>query len=192
MVYHIFQKLKDTLDLGMERSKTSFSSLLLICGGSISPVNWAILADSGLVYKRDGMCHLVYDWNINFHHICPVVESSYEVLSKYSLGGATEIRFSNDCQSGTIEAKCFGSCYTVTGTIRKQSVLHITCSDYWQQSNIGEAVTVANGPMCCLIKLALNHLAIDFMILENRGGGGGGGRCPSAISCAGICSAVSK
>ena len=49
------------------------------------------------------MCHLVYDRNINFHHICRVVESSYKVLSKYSLGGATEIRFSNDCQSGTIE-----------------------------------------------------------------------------------------
>ena len=120
--------------------------------------------------KPSGGYELVYERSFVYSQLCETAKNNRALFSKYDLGGAEELQFSDCCQRGTITAKCLGTCYTIKGRSVKPSTLQITCANFCEQGTIGGPIAVPNEPTCCLIKLAPRHPAIDFIIYKSDGG----------------------
>ena len=134
------------------------------------------LRNCGLVYckspdpPRDW--ELVLERQFMFNQLLQTAASNQALFSLYDIGGAQELRFSDCCHRGEIRATCLGStCHTITGTRPKLNIISFTCSHFCQQTTIGQQIQLLpSGQTCCLIKLAINHPAIDFIIYKNLAG----------------------
>lgn len=93
----------------------------------------------------------------------------HALFAKYAIGGADELQY---CQRGTITAVCRGqTCLTINGKTARSRTLNITCSSFLEQPAIGAAIPNLSlgDPQCCLIKLARDNFAIDFIIYQSQG-----------------------
>lgn len=129
------------------------------------------LQSQGLVYKNaNDRYQLVHERRFVFVRLCHVAQANHALFSQYDIGGAEELHFSDCCRRGVINAVCLGSCRTITGRIQQPNTLSITCSEFVVQSTIGGDIPVSLAdPTCCLVKLARNHPAIDFIIYQSNG-----------------------
>ncbi len=181
LVNHIFLKLVDGLEKpGESTEPVAILRLLysyLHASESMEACYLLQLINSGLVYHKgvnpelaSADCELVHERQFVFKQLCQTAESHRVLFSRYDLGGAQELLFSDCCQRGQISATCFGTCRTISGRAVKPANLYITCINFCEQVTIGAPVQLPTGPTCCLIKLAPNHPAIDFIIYKNEGG----------------------
>ena len=176
LAFHIIQKLVGSL----EESRDSAEILRLLHSyfhlrNSMEIGHLQQLRNCGLVYckspdsPRDW--ELVFERKFMFDRLLQAAASHHELFALYDIGGAQELRFSDCCHIGEIRATCLGStCHTITGTRPKLNTISFTCDHFCQQATIGQQIQLPSGLTCCLIKLALNHPAIDFIIYKNLAG----------------------
>ena len=165
MLTHMFIRLFGGT-IGDEEAKILKSLYsFLHMGNQMSRMSRYDLISCGFLFdKADGNSELVFERKYIYNKLCQTA-----LFMKFDIGGAEEVQFSDCCHRGQITAVCRGNCYTITGKTPKKSTLTITCTEFLQQNHIHDRVTVSSGPTCCLIKLAINHPAIDFIIYESKG-----------------------
>ena len=129
---------------------------------------------SGLLFKNADNCHkLVHERRFVFSMLCEESKANRHLFSKHNIGGAEELYFSDCFRRGTINAVCRGSGCTIKGRTQKPRTLSITCNKFVEQSTIGGNISVSlSDCTCCLVKLAHNHPAFDFIIYESNGSAG--------------------
>ena len=165
MLNHMFVKLFGSTVGDDEATLLKLIYTFLHIGNQMSRMSRLKLVSIGLLFdKADDNSELVFERKYIHEKLC-----QHAHFMKFDIGGAEELQFSDCCHRGQITAVCRGNCYTITGKTPQKSTLTITCTEFLVQNHIHERVTVSSGPTCCLIKLAINHPAIDFIIYESKG-----------------------
>lgn len=118
-------------------------------GDQTKPCNLLDLQRSGLLFKDTNGWHLVHQRNIILDRLCQVARNNHALFSKYDVGGAEELLFSDCCRRGTISAVCRGTPHTISGKNPKPVTLSIECNEFFEQSAIGDMVLISN-PTCLL------------------------------------------
>lgn len=170
MVEHVFIRL--CTSFGQELSAIfKYLYSFLHIGNKLNTSSISKLIKCGLVYKKaDGNYELVFERKHVHLTLCSTARAQHDLFMKFNIGGAEELQFSECCHRGQISAVCRGRCFTINGKSRKQSTLTINCNEFLEQDCIGDVVTVSlSAATCCVIKLAKNHPAIDFIIYESKG-----------------------
>ncbi len=123
---------------------------------------------SGLIWRnREGQVCPAYERRFLFDQVCETAETHHALFSRYDLGGAEELGFSDCCRSGAIRIVCRGIGRTINGKKELQKSYEIQCKE---QSIIGNPVEIdLSTRTCVLIKLARSHPAIDFIIYQSEG-----------------------
>ena len=159
-------KSEDSRGVVLELFREIYSFVLV---GDIKDISLTRLHMCGLVVNCHGKYELVYEEKFIQECLVQTARLEHELFASFDIGGAKELQFSDLCHRGPITAKCLGGTpLTIRGKTLKSNTLTISCTHFFRQPTIGAQVQVP--PIgCCLVKLALLHPAIDFIIFESQG-----------------------
>ena len=92
------------------------------------------LISSGLLFhKADGNCELVYERKYIVGKLYETAKAHHALFSKFDIGGADELQFSDCCHRGQISAVCRGDCFTITGKTKKSLFLLLPALNFWNK-----------------------------------------------------------
>lgn len=167
-ITHVLDKVKEALIKGERDANSIFASLYTVClHGTCGNLSSSVLQDRGLVYKKGDEVCLVYEKKYLIFSLCSYAKTLHELFMQYDIGGAKELLFAHLSSTSGISVVCTGSkCLTIKGKRAEMPrAINLPCSDYLVQKHIGDNVA-ADENKCYLIKLAHDHIAIDFLILD--------------------------
>ena len=130
---------------------------MLLLYGKVSTASAVELVEAGLCYyNAQGKAHLTYPHTTVRDSLEQHIEDVIALFADFAKGPALELHFR------LLAYKGFEAC-----TLAKQHVVHIPApTSYEIQQQPGDVLEPPQTGQCVLIKLAENHVAVDFLIVD--------------------------